>query len=83
MMFQMKRNVETQTNGADRRDLIKRLQLLEMLVDRGIGNAAHHTSKTQIVHREERQIEKYERQSEVNLADFLVEYPSEHFRNQK
>ena len=27
MMFQMKRNVETKANGADRRDLIKRLQL--------------------------------------------------------
>ena len=51
-----------------------------MLVDGRVGNAAHHSPKTEIVHREERQIEKDKSQNEVHDAQFLVEHPAKHLR---
>src|SRR5690606_14493733 len=66
--------------GADRRDLVERLQLLEVLIDRRIRNTAHHASEAQVVHREESHVEEDKGQEEMNLADRLVQHHPEHFR---
>src|SRR5882724_9957037 len=79
--FQIKRKVvKPRPTAADCGDLIQGLELPQVLVNERIGDAAHHSPKTELVHREERQVEKDESQEELNLAYFLVEHPAKHFR---
>ena len=49
-----------------------------MLVDSGVGNTPHHTTKTEVVHREEGEIEEDQRQEEMPLAKCLIEHAPEH-----
>ena len=71
---------EAKADRADCGDLIQGLELPQVLVNERIGDAAHHSPKTEIVHREECQVEKDESQEELNLAYFLVEHPAKHLR---
>ena len=51
-----------------------------MVVESRVSNASHHSVQTQIVHREERQIEKHKHKYEMHFAPKLVHHPTEHFR---
>ena len=51
-----------------------------MIVNGRVGDTAHHSTKAEVVHREEGQVEENQGGEEVSLAERFIQHFAEHFR---
>ena len=54
-----------------------------MVVDGWIRDTAHHSTQSEIVHREECEVEEYKGEEEMPFPERLTEHAAEHFREPK
>src|SRR5258707_4071620 len=71
---------QSQTKGAQTDENLQRLLTLHEVIQVRISDSARHPVQPQVMHGEEGQVEKHERQNEMHLTPEFVHHVSEHLR---